>query len=75
MSYVTTRGSEALVGPLAFALHLVPALDGESATQGNPALAVISVVSIVFGYVLLALLWRLVFSKKARSKRERHPPE
>jgi len=60
---------------LAFALQLPAALDGESANQSNTGLAVISVVSMVFGYVLLALLWHFVFSKKARSKRERNPPE
>ncbi len=59
---------------LALALHLPAALDGESANQSNTALAVVSVVSMLFGYVLLALLWHFVFSKKARSKRERDPP-
>ncbi len=60
---------------LAALLHPPPALDGESATQSNTGLDVLSIVSIVFGYVLLVLVWRLVFSKKARSKRERDPPE
>lgn len=55
--------------------HLPLALDGESANQGSTGLAVISVVSMAAGYVGLALLWRFVFSKKARSKRERDPPE
>ncbi|MGO9487761.1 MAG: hypothetical protein ACLQBB_01890 [Solirubrobacteraceae bacterium] len=59
---------------LALALQLPAALDGESANQSNTALAVVSVVSMLFGYVLLALLWHFVFSKKARSKRERDPP-
>jgi hypothetical protein len=63
------------VAHLAALLHPPPALDGESATQSNTGLDIISIVSIVFGYVLLALLWRFVFSKKARSKRERDPPE
>lgn len=55
--------------------HLPLALDGESADQSSTGLAVISVVSMALGYVGLALLWRFVFSKKARSKRERDPPE
>jgi hypothetical protein len=53
----------------------LPALDGESAVGGNTALAVISVVSIVFGYVLIAALWHFVFSAKARRRRgEKDPP-
>jgi len=60
---------------LALVLHLPAALDGESANGGNGALAAVSIVSIVFGYVLLALLWRFVFSRKAREKRERDPPD
>jgi hypothetical protein len=56
-------------------LALPPALDGESALNGNTALAIISVVSIVFGYVLLAALWRFVFSARARRRRgEEDPP-
>jgi Kef-type K+ transport system membrane component KefB len=57
-------------------LALPPALDGESGPpRNNTALAVISVVSIVFGYVLLALLWHFVFSAKARRRRgEKDPP-
>jgi hypothetical protein len=50
------------------------ALDGESVTEsgGNgTAIAVVSVVSIVGGYLLLFVLWRYVFSAKARSRRER----
>jgi hypothetical protein len=56
-------------------LHLPVALNGESAGNGNVGLDVLAVVSMVFGYVLLALLWRLVFSRRAREKRERDPPE
>jgi hypothetical protein len=48
---------------------LVLALDGESVNNNNTGLAVISVVSMVFGYLLLAGLWRFVFSAKARRKR------
>jgi hypothetical protein len=63
---------------VAFALLMLTAplaLDGESATSNSKGLAIISIVSIVSGYIALALLWRFVFSKKARSKRERDPPE
>jgi hypothetical protein len=45
------------------------ALDGESVAGNNTAIAVISVVSIVFGYLLLAGLWYFVFSAKASSRR------
>jgi hypothetical protein len=52
---------------------LVPlALGGESAAEagGNgTAIAVVSVVSIAFAYVLLFMLWRYVFSPKAKGRR------
>ena len=62
----------------ALAASLVPlALDGESVTEtggsGTP-IAIVSAVSIVAGYVLLFLLWRYVFSAKAKAKRG-EPPE
>jgi uncharacterized membrane protein YphA (DoxX/SURF4 family) len=53
------------------------ALDGETAVEhgsNGTTLAVLSAVSIVGGYLVLFLLWRYVFSAKARSKREK-PPE
>jgi hypothetical protein len=53
------------------------ALDGEAATQGagdGTAIAVISAVSLVAGYVLLFALWRYVFSTKAKARRG-EPPE
>ena len=49
------------------------ALDGESVTEGGgngTAIAVVSVVSIAGGYLLLFVLWRYVFSAKARSRRQ-----
>jgi hypothetical protein len=57
------------------ALHLaaVLALDGESASNGSTGLAVISVVSIVFGYLLIAGLWYFVFRPRARERRRRKP--
>jgi hypothetical protein len=66
----------ALVGSLAAGL-LPLALDGESAVEqgsSGTAIAAISAVSIVGGYVLLFLLWRYVFSAKAKAKRG-EPPE
>jgi hypothetical protein len=63
------------VRPALSLLALPPALDGESALAGNTALAIVSIVSIVFGYVLLAALWHFVFSAKARRRRgEKDPP-
>jgi hypothetical protein len=51
-------------------LTLPLALDGESVSGNNEAIAVISVVSIVFGYLLLGGLWYFVFSAKAQRRRE-----
>jgi hypothetical protein len=51
------------------------ALDGESVTGSNTGLAVISVVSMVFGYALIAALWYFVFREKARTKRKRDSPD
>jgi hypothetical protein len=50
---------------------LILALDGESVNASNTGLAVISIVSIVSGYLLLAGLWFFVFRDKARAKREK----
>jgi hypothetical protein len=59
-------------------LTLVPlALDGEAAVESGStgtAIAVVSAISIVAGYVVLYLLWRYVFSAKAKAKRG-EPPE
>lgn len=61
---------------LATALLSLPvALDGESATGGNSALGVISLASIVGGYLLLAALWYFVFRQKAREKRRKRSPD
>lgn len=54
----------------ALALSLLLALDGESA-DNSTGIAVISLVSIVCGYLLLAGLWYFVFRGKAREKRKR----
>jgi hypothetical protein len=53
------------------------ALDGEAVTEtgGNgTAIAVISAVSLVAGYLMLFALWRYVFSAKAKARRG-EPPE
>jgi hypothetical protein len=59
---------------LTFALVLPIALDGESVSANNSALAVVSIVSIVGGYLLLFALWHFVFSEKARDKHSKEPP-
>lgn len=59
-------------------LALIPlALDGEAAVESGGAgtgIAIVSAISIVAGYVLLYMLWRYVFSTKAKAKRG-EPPE
>ncbi|HWG07806.1 MAG TPA: hypothetical protein VN672_02245 [Solirubrobacteraceae bacterium] len=59
-------------------LALIPlALDGEAAIESGgsgTAIAIVSVISIVAGYVVLFLLWRYVFSAKAKARRG-EPPE
>jgi hypothetical protein len=54
---------------LSLLLSVPFALDGESVTNNNEAIAIISVVSIAAGYILLAALWYFVFREKAREKR------
>jgi hypothetical protein len=45
------------------------ALGGEAATGNNTAIAVISLVSIVFTYLMLAALWHFVFrERRARGR-------
>lgn len=62
-----------MLGGAVHVATLVLALDGESAGASNTGLAIISVVSMVFGYLLLAGLWYFVFSKKARTRRSKRP--
>jgi ABC-type Na+ efflux pump permease subunit len=59
------------VSVAALVLSLPVALDGESVSANNTAIAVISLVSIVSGYLLLAALWYFVFREKAREKRKK----
>jgi heme/copper-type cytochrome/quinol oxidase subunit 2 len=53
------------------------ALGGEAAVESGgtgTAIAIVSAISIVVGYVMLYLLWRFVFSTKAKERRG-EPPE
>jgi hypothetical protein len=58
-------------------LEAIPlALDGDAGTEAGgsgEAIAVVSAVSIVCGYLLLYALWRYVFSEKAKIKRGEPP--
>jgi hypothetical protein len=52
------------------AITVVPfALGGESAGGESTGLAVISAISIVVGYLLIAGLWYFVFRDRARRRR------
>jgi hypothetical protein len=70
-------GVSALVGARVLAMALTPlALDGEAAVEhgsSGEAIAVVSVISIVGGYLLLYALWRYVFSERAKVKRGEPP--
>lgn len=59
--------------PTALILSLPIALDGESVSGNNAAIAAISLVSIVGGYVMLALLWHYVFRDRGRDRRKGRP--
>jgi hypothetical protein len=48
------------------------ALGGESAGGESAGIAVISVVSIVAGYLLIAALWYFVFRDSSRARRRRN---
>jgi hypothetical protein len=61
---------------LALLVSIPPALDGESAGTSSTGLAAISIVSMIFGWLLVAGLWFFVFSAKARQRRgEKDPPD
>jgi hypothetical protein len=52
------------------------ALDGEAAVEhgsDGEAIAIVSAISIVGGYLLLYALWRYVFSEKAKARRGEPP--
>jgi hypothetical protein len=57
------------IGALILSLPL--ALGGESGSGESTGIAVISVVSIVVGYLLIAALWYFVFRDGARARRRR----
>jgi hypothetical protein len=61
------------IGALILSLPL--ALGGESTGHESTGLAVISLVSIVLGYLLIAGLWYFVFSARARRRRGRGPSD
>jgi hypothetical protein len=59
---------------LALTLLAPLALDGESVTNNNTtAIAAVSLVSIVGGFLLLGALWYFVFREKAQDKRKDPP--
>ena len=60
---------------LAFTLLAPLALDGESVTTNNSAIAAVSLISIVGGFLLLGALWYFVFREKAQDKRKDPPPD
>jgi hypothetical protein len=62
----------ALAGLLA---HLPLALGGEAEGANNVGLGVISIVSIVGGWLALGALWWFVFRDKDRSKRKKRSPD
>jgi len=56
----------------ALVMLLPLALDGESSPETNSVgIGVISLISMVSVYVLLAALWYFVFREKARDKRKK----
>jgi uncharacterized membrane-anchored protein len=59
---------------LVLALLAPLALDGESVNNNNTGIAVISILSIVGGFVLLGALWYFVFRAKAWDKHDERPP-
>jgi hypothetical protein len=56
-------------------LSLPVALGGESAGGESTGIAVISAVSIVAGYLLIAGLWYFVFRDRSRARRKRNRRE
>jgi hypothetical protein len=54
------------VGLLAVIASPPLALDGESVTSNNTGLAILSLLSIVIGYGVIAGLWYFVFRDRSR---------
>lgn len=63
----------AQLGHLAVSLPL--ALGGEAETSNSTGIGVLSVASIVLGYVGLFALWWFVFRDKSRSRRKKDSSE
>jgi hypothetical protein len=59
----------------ALALRVPLALGGEAEGANSIGLGVISLVSIVLGWVVLAGLWWFVFRDKSQSKRKKRSPD
>jgi hypothetical protein len=60
------------VATLGAAILAVPfALGGESSGGESTGIAVISAISIVVGYALIAALWFFVFRDRSRRRRKR----
>jgi hypothetical protein len=57
------------------AVSLPLALGGEAETSNSTGIGVLSVASIVLGYVGLFALWWFVFRDKSRSKRKKDSSE
>jgi uncharacterized membrane protein (GlpM family) len=62
------------MGLLAFTLLAPLALDGESVNNNNSAIAAVSIVSIIGGFLLLGAIWYFVFRAKAWDKNKDDQP-
>jgi branched-subunit amino acid ABC-type transport system permease component len=56
--------------PAALTLWLPVALGGESAGGDSTGIAVLSAISIVIGYALIAALWYFVFRDRSGRRRK-----
>jgi hypothetical protein len=65
----------ALGALVSLSLHVPMALGGEAEGANSTSIGVISLVSIVLGWVGLAALWWFVFRDKSRSKRKKRSPD
>jgi hypothetical protein len=65
----------ALGALVSLGLHVPMALGGEAEGANSTSIGVISLVSIVLGWVGLAALWWFVFRDKSRSKRKKRSPD
>jgi predicted permease len=63
------------LAPVALILSVPLALGGESTGGDSAAIAVISVVSIVLGYLLIAALWYFIFRDRRRTRGKGDAPE